>query len=125
MRVTPDVMVARVTVANSRIGFIAGPSQWRGRHDQIVPGFPVLVLFGPSKLKILVGVEPCQDRGIGLHWSMSHPGRYPTWDEIMDARDALFGPERVFQQELAKRSEWVNLHSNCFHFWGDVESEER
>lgn len=89
------------------------------------PGIPGARPVRPVEAQDLVGVEPCQDRGIGLHWSMSHPGRYPTWDEIMDARDALFGPERVFQQELAKRSEWVNLHSNCFHFWGDVESEER
>lgn len=117
--------VARVLVANSSIGFLVGPSCWSGRMAELMPGWPALVLAGPSKLKILAGVEPCQTRGLGLHWSISHPNRYPTWDEIMDARDALFGPERVFQQELAKRSEWINVHNNCFHMWGDLESEER
>lgn len=49
------------------------------------------------------------------HLSISHPTRYPTWDEIKAARYALIPDEATMAMLLPPRSEYVNLHPNCFH----------
>jgi hypothetical protein len=63
-----------------------------------------------------------------VHLSISHrvdvlgsrrtePGRYPTWDEIVDAR-YLFCPEdKVMAMLLPPKSEYVNVHPTTFHLW--------
>lgn len=49
------------------------------------------------------------------HLSISHPDRYPTWDEIHSARYELVPDEVTMAMFLPPKSEYVNLHSNCFH----------
>lgn len=52
------------------------------------------------------------------HLSIAHPTRYPTWDEIADAREALLPKELTFAQILpASWDFYVNQHPNCFHLW--------
>lgn len=57
-----------------------------------------------------------------LHLSISHtvggrPGRYPTWDEIVEAR-YRFTPDNVtMAMLLPPRAEYVNLHNTTFHLW--------
>ncbi|MEW6104774.1 MAG: hypothetical protein AB1563_00180 [Bacillota bacterium] len=53
----------------------------------------------------------------GWHMSISHPTRYPTWDEIRDARYAFVPDEVTMAMLLPPRSEYVNVHENCFHLW--------
>lgn len=50
-----------------------------------------------------------------FHISISHPRRYPKWDEISDARYALLPNEVTMMMYLPPREEYVNLHKNCFH----------
>lgn len=76
-------------------------------------------------LSVLVGREP-DDRGtLSWHLSISHrtngrmpaPGRYPTWDEITEAR-YRFVPDRVMvAMLLPPRSEYVDVHPTTFHLW--------
>jgi len=47
--------------------------------------------------------------------SISHPNRYPTWDEIHDARYQLLPNEITVAMILPPKKEYVNIHSNCFH----------
>ncbi|SFU39659.1 DUF7694 domain-containing protein [Alicyclobacillus macrosporangiidus] len=54
-------------------------------------------------------------RKIGWHMSISHPNRYPTWDEIRDARYELVPDDVTMAMLLPPRREYVNLHQNCFH----------
>ncbi|MCK5644168.1 MAG: hypothetical protein KAJ19_25440 [Gammaproteobacteria bacterium] len=55
---------------------------------------------------------------IRWHMSIAHPRRYPTWDEISEARDKLLPHELVFAQIMpGSWDEYVNLHPNCFHLW--------
>lgn len=71
-------------------------------------------------LSVFVGPEP----GAGWHLSISHtvqfngdvrPGRYPTWDEIKDAR-YRFCPDYVtMAMFLPPRAEYVNVHDTTFH----------
>jgi hypothetical protein len=49
------------------------------------------------------------------HMSISHPSRYPNWDEIKEAR-YRFVPDKVtMAMLLPPRDEYVNIHPNCFH----------
>jgi hypothetical protein len=49
------------------------------------------------------------------HLSISHPMRYPKWDEISDARYSLIPNEVTMYMYLPPREEYVNFHKNCFH----------
>ena len=52
------------------------------------------------------------------HLSISHPRRYPNWDEISEAREKLLPADLAFVMLLpAAWDEYVNVHPNCFHLW--------
>jgi hypothetical protein len=68
----------------------------------------------------------CPDQGLSVitsidggfrHLSVAHPIRYPTWAEIMRLRHWYFPAEMEVVMVLARRSEYVNVHPNCFHLW--------
>jgi hypothetical protein len=52
----------------------------------------------------------------GYHLSISHPSRYPTWDEIAHARYKLV-PNVTMALLLPPGSKYINIHPNCFHLW--------
>jgi len=68
------------------------------------------------------GVEA--DGRLWAHFSIAHPLRLPTWDELITAKEQFLGAESRAIQVLAPRSEWVNIHPNCLHLFvcldGDV-----
>jgi hypothetical protein len=57
------------------------------------------------------------------HLSISHrradgtPGRYPSWDEIRDARDEFCPPKATMAMILPPKSEYVNVHETTFHLF--------
>jgi hypothetical protein len=57
----------------------------------------------------------------GWHLSISftnhrgEPSRYPTWDELADARDALLPDDIGFVMHLPPSGEYVALHPTTFH----------
>jgi hypothetical protein len=51
------------------------------------------------------------------HLSISHPHRYPTWDEISEARYLLTPDGVTMAMLLPPRSEYVNVHDTVFHLW--------
>lgn len=58
------------------------------------------------------------------HLSMSHRSRYPTWDEMADAR-YRFIPNRAQMAMLAPpREEFVNVHDTTLHLWEAPELAE-
>ena len=69
-------------------------------------------------LSVIVGREPQ-----GWHLSISHrtnemrprPKRYPTWDEIADARYRFVPDEVTMAMLLPPRDQYVNLHATTFH----------
>ena len=69
-------------------------------------------------LTVMAGTEPD-----GFHLSISHPHRYPTWDEICAARDRFTPRDKTFVQLLPPREQWVNVHQNCFHLWEQLPCE--
>lgn len=75
------------------------------------PGLEYARLFSLGRCRILVAHEG----PIGWHLSISHPTRYPTWDEICKARYELLPDDVTMAQILPPKSEYVNVHPNCFH----------
>lgn len=55
------------------------------------------------------------DAGL-FHMSVSHPRRYPTWDELKALRYTLLPDAKTFAILFPPMAQYVNLHPNCFHF---------
>lgn len=84
---------------------------------------------GDGHLSVFVGREPTTvangDRLLLWHLSISHrtndqppqPGRYPTWDEIREARERFIPDEVTVAMFLPPKAEYVNVHSTTFHLW--------
>lgn len=78
-------------------------------YDFNINGTP-LVGFRFHGCKVLVSREFGK-----WHMSISRPDRYPDWDDIRDARYALLPDTITMAMLLPKKSEYVNIHQNCFH----------
>jgi hypothetical protein len=75
-------------------------------------------------LSVFVGIED-ED----WHLSISHrknllgpdgrnlPGRYPSWDEIAEARYRFCPDEVTMAMLLPPKDEYVNVHPTTFHLW--------
>lgn len=60
---------------------------------------------------------PIERRDIGWHFSIAHPSRHPTWEEQKAARYALVPDNIHMVSIMPPRSEFVNQHEHCFHWW--------
>jgi len=69
-------------------------------------------VFREKELLIIVSI----DAGF-WHLSISHPIRYPTFDEIRDVRYKYLPNEITVAMLFPPKEEYVNLHPNCFHLW--------
>lgn len=52
-----------------------------------------------------------------LHISVSHPRRYPTWEELRFVKDTFIGKDKEAVQIFPREQDYVNVHKNCFHLW--------
>jgi len=75
---------------------------------------PGAKIYKAGKLQVIVGQQPNDGR---WHLSISHPGRYPTWDEIKEARYQLVPNNVTMAMLLPPKEQYVNVHANCFHLW--------
>lgn len=71
----------------------------------------------PSGLFAIVSACVELDGKRWIHFSMSHRKRLPEWEEMVEAKEAFFGPESTAYQVFAPRSKWVNIHPRCLHLW--------
>ena len=77
-----------------------------------------------SHCGILVGREPTGPNAeLRWHLSISHPRRYPDWNEIKAARYEFIPNEVMVAMFLPPMEEYVNLHDYCFHLH-QVEAED-
>jgi hypothetical protein len=100
---------------------LAAPAMLRAAH----PGARVWQRnVHDGHLSVIVGREPAGD-GLIWHLSISHrtneatpqPGRYPTWDEITEARYRFCPDDVTMAMLLPPKSEYVNVHATTFHLW--------
>ena len=76
------------------------------------------VLLGPTVRAYIMGecrILVTTDEPDGWHLSISCEHRYPTWDEIAQARYALGPKDRNVVMHLPPEDEYVNVHEYCFH----------
>lgn len=86
--------------------------QWRATQQALgavgIKGYRCTVDDGD--LRVIIALEP-----VGWHLSISHADRYPTWDEIADARYDLLDDGITMAMLLPPRDQYVNLHDTTFH----------
>lgn len=80
-----------------------------------------------SGCSIICAHEPAKSAPAGIwlppeelrifHLSIAHPDRYPTWDEVADARYELIPDDVTMAMLLPPSGEYVNAHEHCFHLW--------
>lgn len=81
-----------------------------------IPGIITTNTYRKGSLLVLLSIE---DHGgkIVRHVSVSRKDRYPTWDEIKEVRYTFFDEKHDVIMVMPPKSEYVNLHENCFHLW--------
>ena len=97
------------------------PERWTRMSDKVLDGvLPVtryMRQLPDGKLTVLISKDP-HDRLFHVylwHLSIAHERRYPTWDEIAQARYDLLPDNITMAMYLPPRAEYVNVHPNCFH----------
>lgn len=66
--------------------------------------------------KVMVMISPpVEEAGMGWHMSISHPDRYPTWDEVAKAWYELVpnADNRVGAMILPKHEDYISIHNFC------------
>lgn len=76
-----------------------------------------------GKVKIFVSPPDARLNQPGWHLSISHPDRYPTWDEVASAWYQLVpdADNRVGQMALPKKAHYISIHNYCFQVHEQVE----
>lgn len=64
----------------------------------------------------ILSSEDFTQHGWLWHISLSHPNRYPTWDELLAAKEIFFGDVDCMMV-MPKKEDYVNLHKFAFHIW--------
>jgi len=72
----------------------------------------VMLSKEPRPGRILLANPP-----LSLHLSISCEDRYPTWDEIKDAKYSLTPNDLTMVMIFPKPEDYVNIHNFCFHLW--------
>jgi hypothetical protein len=75
--------------------------------------------YGKGECKVIVSYEQPTPNDANMRWhlSISCQDRYPTWEEIKDARYSLLPMGLTFAQLLPPMDQFINIHPNCFHLW--------
>jgi hypothetical protein len=75
--------------------------------------------FRLGECAIMLAQEPDDRERLHWHLSISHPRRYPTWDEIKTARYRLTPENVTMAMLLPPVGEYVNVREqdNVFHLW--------
>lgn len=79
---------------------------------------PAAKAYAKGSLRVFIAQEDRLGNGDKRwHLSISHPARYPHWDEIRDCRYDLLPLGVTFAMLLPPPGEYVNVHPNTFHLW--------
>ena len=76
----------------------------------VAPGVEGLEVFVSDEVSVLRTMDDGK-----LHVSISCKDRYPTWDEIRDARYQLMPDEMMVAMLLPTKAQYVNDRKNCCH----------
>lgn len=80
---------------------------------QVAGGFPPgtpIRLYRLGECSVIDTLRPDGRR----HMSIAHQTRYPTWDEIAEARYRILPRVGFMALVLPPQDRYVNVHANCF-----------
>jgi hypothetical protein len=97
---------------------VSAPSWYREMMDVSIASY----IRNDGQLKVLMTEEPHEGTK-WLHVSVSHPERYPTWDEIHFVKDLFIGKDKDAVMILPEEKYYVNLHKNCFHLYHRLDGD--
>jgi hypothetical protein len=109
-------------IATNEDGSPVRPMKLREIHFDPDPNAPLGTLLGrtytgPNRLRVIANREHGE-----WHISVSHPDRYPSWDELRDVAWALH-PERQFKVIVPPVGQpYTNAHYFCLHLYEDREA---
>jgi hypothetical protein len=90
---------------------------YRVTNPPLVPGSSEVESYQTSDgLSIIKSLDYFDKFGKMLHVSVARKDRYPHWDEILEIKEHFFGDIDCMMM-LPKKSDYVNIHPNCFHIW--------
>lgn len=72
----------------------------------------------------MIGYADHADGKRWLHFSMSGEDRLPTWDELVETKEAFLGTEVKAIQVIPPRSQYVNLNPYVLHLWVAVNGDD-
>lgn len=79
-------------------------------------GCTIIVSRDPARA-LRAGVWLPESARLLWHMSIAHVRRYPTWDEIADARYEFVPDDVTMAMLLPPPGEYVNVNEHCFHLW--------
>lgn len=92
----------------------SAPASWR-LVERSLDGAKYLHCLAPYSVIVSRAIE--LDGRQWTHFSVGHPHRLPSWDDLVRFKEAFLGPESKAIQVLAPRSQWVNIHPYVLHLW--------
>lgn len=98
---------------------------YRGEYQELPLGdllpFPIGTRrYVKGEVRVIYSPIESQLDGLWSHLSLSCENRYPTWDEILSCRYEFFKDTDEVFQVLPPKSEYINVHPNCFHLWHKI-----
>lgn len=105
------------------------PIKW---VEEKVPSMVMMVKGASSEIQVfrsacglvvLKSVDVTPRWGKLKHISISRADRYPSWDEILEAKEFIFGDVDCMMI-MPKKENYVNVMKNCFHVWQTPEGWE-
>jgi hypothetical protein len=106
---------------NSNLPVIREPQDHRPPIlDQLQPGTRY---YKMGRVAIFIS-PPVESARMGWHMSISHPERYPSWDEVAKAWYELVpdADNRVGTMILPKRKDYISIHNYCFQVHEELKS---
>lgn len=89
-------------------------------NSSVISHNPRFNTYRDGECRILVSIDDGR-----WHLSITHPTRYPTWDEIKKARYDYCPDDVEMAHILPPLEYYVNVHPNCFHLWEIQDKEGR
>jgi hypothetical protein len=102
---------------------------WRKLNGPVMPdGQKAKAWQHKNKLTVIMSVEDRRPGGIWWHISIAHPLGLPSWEQLVEVKEAFMGKEVKAMHLLPPRSQWMNVHPHCMHLWvrldGDTYPDE-
>ena len=108
---------ARAILANNLPRVL--PANW----EEILRGPDGRKYQRANGMTFIVSVAREDDGKEWLHFSVAHPTRMVSYDELVEVKELFCGRDNKAIFILPPRAQHVNVHSNCLHFFRCLEGD--